>query len=688
MKKILVFFMVTISVTAITFGQDASKLSIYTQMFLDEQAGKLSLEQPADFAKGPKAKGVSDAAVMRYAKFDRPIVKPVEKDGKKVISAFIRVADRSVMSELEALGVEIECEFLGGTLFTTLIPVDMIGKVSELAKVKSINVSTKRRPFTNMARQYSNVDDVLSYSTDARNAGLPNAYDGSGVLLGVIDTGIDFQHKAFKDANGNFRIKRAYVYSGSGTAKEYGDGASYSLTTSAPTTDDSSEDHGTHTSSTAGGSSVTISRSTTTVTNDHANASYGGMAPGADLYLAGCDLSDAYLANSFQKIVNYADSKGIPVVVSNSWGGQFGPHDGTGDIADIVNQYFSDSNPNHICLFAASNDAGTNGFHVSVTVTSASPLGTVMNYNTDYGLSYFYGIIANAWTRSTGVTLNCKLIVLNSSGSMVTEVSVNPSSSGSSVSLGSTYANGSLYAYRNYVDSEKSGILLYTSGLQMRSGYKLAVQFYPSNGSSVVDIWSGSLYTYYTSTPSTSGYTWTAVSDNMCVSDEATIANGISIGAYSTKNRVTDYNNRSHTLDYTVGDIADFSSWATAAASPTGLSYPWICAPGATVVSGVNAYDTSGDYSYINGNSANYGMYRVNTDTTNPYGSMEGTSMATPCVAGIVALWLQVAKENNIELTTSDIKTIMKETAITDSYTNGTNASHFGNGKIDALAGI
>ena len=48
----------------------------------------------------------------------------------------------------------------------------------------------------------------------------------------------------------------------------------------------------------------------------------------------------------------------------------------------------------------------------------------------------------------------------------------------------------------------------------------------------------------------------------------------------------------------------------------------------------------------------------------------------------------QAAKDNNIKLTTSDIKTIMKETAITDSYTNGTNASHFGNGKIDALAGI
>ena len=110
------------------------------------------------------------------------------------------------------------------------------------------------------------------------------------MVLGVIDTGIDFQHIAFKDKNGNSRIKWAYVYDGK-SEKEY-----YTITNFSPTTDAKDQDHGTHTATTAGGSSVIVNGSTVTVTDNHSSATYGGMAPGADLYLAGVSsLKDTYL---------------------------------------------------------------------------------------------------------------------------------------------------------------------------------------------------------------------------------------------------------------------------------------------------------------------------------------------------------------------------------------------------------
>ena len=616
--------------------------------------------------------------------------KPDTINGKAYISSFVRLDNENNTSAIEAKGAIVQCKFSNG-LVTALIPVDSIESVAAIAQVKKVSVGRRMSMMGNKARQATNVDDVLTQSTDAISAGLSNKYDGSGVVLGVIDTGIDFNHIAFKDASGNSRIKTAYVYDGS-SAKEY---SGSSITSSL--TDDSTEDHGTHTSSTAGGSSVIFSGtegssswgSTVTVTTDHANATFGGMAPGADLYLAGVNgLSDTYLANSFQKIVNYADGQGKPVVVSNSWGASVGPRDGTGDIADVVNTYFGDSYPNHICLFAASNDAGNGGMYISGSASSSSPLGTVIksNYN-----NYFVGVIADAWTRtSSSATMMCKIMTINkSTGAIVNTYTVTPTTNGASTGI------SGLYAIKETSSSGHAGCYLYAYGSgngYITSSYYIAVQFYPSSGSATVDVWSPGGYTYFDNSPSISGYTWQLGTDDSSVSDEATIKNAIAIGAYVTKNSLYDHNGTSRSLTSSypnVGDIAYFSSYQVEGKGATQELLPWITAPGATIVAGVNHNHTSGSYSYMNDNMAEYNMYRVNSNTSNPYGSMEGTSMATPCAAGIVALWLQAAQEVGKDLTVNDIKEIMKETAINDSYTTtGANASHFGNGKIDALAGI
>ena len=711
MRKICLLF-ACMAFSAVVFAQSddvSKKLSVTTQLFLDELKGEISFERNTQNEKKLGLKPVDMDLRWNRKHRDRMIATPDTIDGEVFISAFIRLENDSQLSELEALGVQVQCSFDNG-LITANIPVDKINEVAGISNVQRVNVASLMTPATYKAREATHVDDLLTLSNDAISSGLTNKYDGTGVVLGVIDTGIDFQHIAFKDKNGDSRIKRAYVYNGS-RAQEYS-----KFTATSPTTDDRTADHGTHTSSTAGGSSVIVNGNTVTVTDDHANATYGGMAPGADLYLAGINgLKSTYLANAFQKICNYADEVGKPVVVSNSWGSQYGPHDGTDDFADVIARYFGPSHPNHVCLFAASNDAGKSkdneggGYYLSGSASKSNPLGAIIRSdsytNTDAGY-YYTDIIANAWARSTSVsTIACNFYVLDSkTGEVKTSVTVTPSTygTGTSVSGLSNYYKGDIYVYR-YTSGNKTQLIIKATDLTStsiyavtqngekyyKSNYTLAIQFYPTSGSSVIDVWGGD-YCYYTDHLSTEGITWTDGTDDMTVSDEAMNPNVISVGAYVTSNRTTNYagTTTDHSYEYTIGDIAPFSSYATASESVTDLQYPWISAPGARLIAGVNHYHTAStdDYSYY---GSNFNQDLVVNSASNPYAAMEGTSMATPVAAGIVALWLQAAKEVDKQLTNDDVKEIMKETAIHDSYTTtGPNASHFGQGKINALAGV
>ena len=686
------------SMTAWSQRANIEKMSISTQMFLDQ------IENKADYLPKPdQSKFAGPHHVLTKGReVIPPFCKPDTIDGRVYMSAFVRVSSDETIGQLESMDVIIQSQF-GNGLMTVLIPIERIEDVAALAGVSRINAASPMCTLTNEVRKATNVDDLLTQSADAVSAGLRQKYDGSGVILGIIDTGIDFQHIAFKDKNGTTRIKRAYVYNGS-SAQEY-----TNITNSSPTTDDNTEDHGTHTSSIAGGSSVIISGSNVTVTDDHANATYGGMAPGADLYLAGIKgLNNTYLANAVNNMCTYADAQGKPLVVSNSWGSQIGPHDGTGDVADVYNSLFGDNHPNRVALFAASNSAGNapasegGGYHISGTASSANPLGSILrcSYYSDTDNGYMYaGILANAWTRAGTTTLKCKIHVLNkNTGAILTSVEVTPTAAGATVSGLSTYYSGTLYAFKDYVSvNGKTQIMLYApNGLQTRSAnnyvsnYTLAVEFYPQTGSATIDVWGGN-YCYFTDFVTTQGYNWKVGSDDMSVSDEAMISNVISIGAYVTKNRITNYSGTTYDYpDFTVGDIAYFSSYATANETLTGEQYPWITAPGSRVVSAVNHRHTASvdDYSYY---GSNYNYDLVVNNTSNPYAVMDGTSMATPAAAGIVALWMQASLDNNAQhknLTVNDVKNIMAETAIHDQWTNGTNAIHFGNGKIDALAGI
>ncbi len=100
------------------------------------------------------------------------------------------------------------------------------------------------------------------------------------------------------------------------------------------------------------------------------------------------------------------------------------------------------------------------------------------------------------------------------------------------------------------------------------------------------------------------------------------------------------------------------------------------------------------DYPYQNGDASQPGLIRpdisapgknitsLNYQTGNGYIEYDGTSMATPCVSGVLALMLQA----NPELTAAELDSIIELTAVKTGNFKKNNLT--GSGRIDALAAI
>ena len=662
------------------------KFAWTTQLFLEQQRQE---QQVAGSDRAPERR----VAPRRASQI---IASPHTIDGTAYISCFVYLTDPTDLSALRALGVRVEKTFRGLSFITADVPVAQLEAVAELENVTCIKVSELVEPASVVAREKTNVTPLLTNTELSQQRGLNTTYDGSGVVLGVVDVGIDFGHIAFKNADGTSRIKRAYVYDGN-QAQLYTE-AEMNNPVLAPTTDDFNEDHGTYTSSIAGGSSVIVERLDNThynmsVTNAHDSATYGGMAPGADLYLAGVNgLEFSHLASAIAMIAEYADSVGKPLVINCSWTDKDGPRNGKGEVADVVHAYFGDNHPDRIILFSTANKAGIRDEHGGggcfVNRKNASrenPLRTIVRTN-GRGGDYYDPYSAVAWSDSA---LNCTVMVLdNDSGNILWSYTYTLPGWSYSDSLAGYNPQGLLGCYLDYDDTYEGNLFyLYTDQMvtTVPGAYSLAVEVYPESGTADVNMW-GLGNTYFSNYLAHPGHDnpWQDGSDDNSIGHEASIDGIISVGAFVSKVEVTDYENNTYYTGDTPDDIAWFSSYATQECSVSGQTAPWITAPGMFVAGAGNHYSFQSA-----GSCYNQGWLLAVNDSVNPYFNMMGTSSSTPVASGIVALWLQAAQSVGKSLTINQVKDIMRQTAVHDYYTDDqSNAKRFGCGKIDALAGI
>ena len=660
-KKLIIIASLAVSVAAMAQGKVSNATKAYIDRF---QQGQVTEIKPRALAPESASRGEASLRHRVAERRGRQMQAPHVVDGENRVVAFVSVNDGAAISQLEAQGCEVVAQY--GNVVTVDAPLAKLASIAETDGVKSVSVSRKIQLKTDAQRTTAKVDQVHS------GTGLAMPYTGAGVVVGVIDVGIDYNHMAFKDADGNSRVVRVFKPSTFKTINIGGKtikGIEYSTPEEIAklTCDYQSKSHGTHTSAIAAGTKV---------------GEFGGMAPGADIVLCGMgdDLTDASILNAVDYVFTYAESVGKPAVVNMSLGDHAGAHDGTSDFCQALDQLAGDGK---VCVASAGNEGGIN-IHFGTTFANEGTSvaqGTVVLSDAYLGGTDYESVIDIWAANSQPFTL--QYVVVDANGKILTlSPKQNASSAGTAkfnMSTHTTFKNyytGTATAYFGEdANNGKYNVYVEIDAKSVDKSFKGYLGFVLYGPKDLkVNGWAMDEYTDILAF----GKDGIIDGDSeMSISAMVTGDNVISVGAFASKVSYKGIDGREWSYSLlNEGDIVSFSSYGPDA---NGVQRPDVVGAGATIISAVNGYDTATAGSSYMAAKATDGAGK-----THYWGDMMGTSMSSPQVAGIVALWLQA----NPQLSAQDIREVMNHTSIRDTYVTNGEAKKWGAGKINALDGI
>lgn len=532
-----------------------------------------------------------------------------------------------------------------GEFITADIPVNRLKDISKRTSIIYVSETKKKKYLLNKVRESMGVDK-LYYGTN-----LPKKYTGKGVIVGIVDSGLDVNHDDFKDSSGQTRVlylwDQTVEYGVGPTEIENTFGAEWTAAqiNSKVCSEEAPEGHGTHVAGIAAG-------------NGSRCATYRGIAPEADLIIVKTDFD--HDVDGVNYIFKKARKLGKPAVVNMSLGGHFGPHDGTSNYEQSLNTLVNKGN---IIVVAAGNE-GLDKIHYRATATAVEKKVTFDLTDEIADFEVWYDQIDEIKKVSFSFD------VLNKSGNVV--YTAGPIEPGE-------YYEKDFDAPKDGVNDESVNFIIVDARETLNA----------NNRASLVSITYGNENNYRLRiryTGNTSFDMWVVTNGLVGTFEEGdalstvgapgTVKNVITVAAYTTKSEWVGFGgdtvyNQSRIMGWpvTVGNIAAFSSRGpTRKPEITGLK-PEISAPGELVFS-ANSSFSSPD--------------KRDKDTTGYYVKMEGTSMASPAVSGLVALLL----ESNPNLSAAAIESILTSKASSDIFTGIVPNNIWGYGKANASNSI
>ncbi len=462
-----------------------------------------------------------------------------------------------------------------------------------------------------------------------------NGFTGRGVIIGIVDTGIDRNHLDFRNEDGTTRIQYMWDHTGGPepppSGYTYGQEWTASEINAGRCIEQDTNGHGTHISGVAAGNGRATG-------NGVPQFTYVGMAPEADIIVVKLDIpSDLEVIDGVSYIFQKADQLGKDAVVLLAVGKQAGPHDGT-DPLDLAIDAMT--GPGHIVVAAAGND-GLSKIHSQITVTPHQVSTTTFTVPT-YGYAGNPFIMVDGWldqgpTMSVTVTTPAGYVL----GPLaVGQVNVWNNSDGS---IRLEVPQGTPTQSHLSVTNPGAG----TWTVKVAAG---------NSSSGTMDFWISDYDLAGTKPQMVQGQSYAE-----CVVSPATADNAIAVGAYTTKKYWTDqFGGTKFYLSAVMDQIADFSSRGP---RRDGVLKPEITASGYGVASARSTAATI------------YSGYIV-LDTV--HCMQYGTSISAASVAGAAALLL----EEFPGLDPASMKTLLQARAIGDQYTGTLPNATWGWGKL------